>query len=182
MNYFRSLLECLLIVLFRTAGVHLFPFSGYVFDPAVPYVLFLGLFGPARSAFFHSLALGLLMDGVSGAPFGVYTSTYLWITAALQQMIAVLRVVDTFWMIRLLAGLGVLFESTLLLGVTVMVHPRFTIPVAALERIGVQAFLAALMAPALFSLFHWMRKPGESPQNGQDFGMRNKRWQTISRA
>lgn len=180
MRFLQTTAVCLFIVVFNTAMVPFLFFPQYVFDPAVPYILFMSLLGSGRRAFGVSAGLGLVMDGFSGAPFGLYTTAYLWMTAAMRQVSTLIRV-DQVWMIQLFAGLGVLFEAMVLLGMTALMDPGFRIPSAAAERIGVQMLLAAVLAPFLFSLLYRMvptRNPSANesrPRSG------TKPWRTTSK-
>ena len=174
-------LECLVIVLFQTAVVPLVPFSEYLYDPAIPYLLYVSFFRSKRSAVGISFVLGMLADGISGAPFGLYTTCYLWMTVALRQLTVFMRV-DQVWMIPLFAGLGVLFEGGVLLGMSAAINPGFKIPMAAAEVIGVQALLAFLSAPFLLTFFRRCLCVWDPPADGTGTETRKNRWGTISRA
>ncbi len=181
MKHVRTLAECLFVVLFQTAVLPLFPFSEYCFDPAIPYVLYLGLFNPVRFALFGSLVLGLLMDGLSGAPFGLHATLYLWIAAGVRQMTTFIRVEQTL-MIQMLTGLGILFKETVLLGVSALIDPGFTIPADAMGRIAAQGILGAFAGPFLIALLRRLQAAWEGRGNGGPPGSGRKQWLTISKA
>jgi len=172
-------IECLFIILFQMSLVPSFSFSEYVFDPAIPYVLYISLFRPSRSVSMVSLVLGLLMDGISGAPFGLYTTTYLWITVAVRQITTLIRM-DQTWMILLFTGLGILFEGMVLLGMTALIDPGFRIPITAVERIAIQVLLAVFSVPFLFSLLRRFQAVWDAFVNGSQPGPGRKRWLTTS--
>lgn len=181
MKLLQYAIECLFIILFQMSLVPSLPFSEYIFDPAIPYVLYISLFRPGRSVFMVSFVLGLLMDGISGAHFGLFTTTYLWMMVAVRQITTLIRM-DQTWMLQLFTGLGVLFEEMVLLGMTALIDPGFRIPITAVERIGIQVLLAVLFVPFLFSLLRLFQAVWDASVNRSQPGPRRKRWLTTSNA
>jgi hypothetical protein len=73
------LLTCLaLLVLQTTLLSHLVP-PGPLYDPMIPFVVFLAVGRPFAEGLPALLPAGFLADGVSAAPFGLFGITYLWV-------------------------------------------------------------------------------------------------------
>ncbi len=73
------LLTCLtLLVLQTTLLSHLVP-PGPLYDPLIPFVVFLAGGRPLSEGLPALLLAGFLADGVSAAPFGLFGITYLWV-------------------------------------------------------------------------------------------------------
>jgi rod shape-determining protein MreD len=133
-----------------------------------------------RVAFGVAVGLGLLMDGLSGAPFGLYTTAYVWMAVIVRRMTTIIRA-DQAGMIQLFAGLGVLFQAMVILILTAMIDPEFRIPFNVVEGIGMQMLLAAIFAPFLFSLFYRFQGAGEVSMQESQSRSGRKQWRTTSK-
>lgn len=78
MNFGFHFLTCLtLLVLQTTLFSHLVP--GPLYDPLIPFVVFLATSRPFSEGLPALLLAGFLADGVSAAPFGLFGLVYLWV-------------------------------------------------------------------------------------------------------
>ncbi|MFP4030151.1 MAG: hypothetical protein ACLFRG_02620 [Desulfococcaceae bacterium] len=78
MNFGFHLMACLvLLVLQTTLFSHLVP-PGPLYDPLIPFVVFLATSRPFAEGLSALLLAGFLADGISAAPFGLFGLTYLW--------------------------------------------------------------------------------------------------------
>lgn len=92
MNYVFYILVCLTLIVLQTSILFRLPFGSQFFDLPVILVIYLGLLRPLRESLPLILLLGLLMDHLSGAPFMLYTSAYVWVYLAVLALAAMLQV------------------------------------------------------------------------------------------
>jgi hypothetical protein len=79
MNFGFHLLTCLALLVVQTTLLsHLVP-PGPLYDPLIPFVVFLAAGRPFSEGLPALLLAGFLADGVSAAPFGLFGITYLWV-------------------------------------------------------------------------------------------------------
>jgi len=70
-------------------------FDGVFYDLLIPIVVFLSLYFPKRKGVALVVALGLLMDLLSGGIFGLYLSIYFWIFLLVKGLSKYFDVHDT---------------------------------------------------------------------------------------
>ena len=85
-------------------------FHGAVSDLLIPLIVFLSLERPNRQGVSLALALGLVMDLVSGGIFGLYLSIYFWIFLSARRLSRYFDVGKTIFQ-AFLIGLYVLGEQ-----------------------------------------------------------------------
>ena len=140
----------LMIILQTTLLVGGGPASLY--DLMAPFVVFLGVYHPARVAVPVLVLGGLAMDGISGGVFGIHLSVYLWMYAGVRSAIQFLHVGNVILM-PLLVVLGVAFES-LAVAFSAVVLASAAWPVeAAFSVVPGQILWGALTGPLLMILF-----------------------------
>ncbi|MEJ5359841.1 MAG: hypothetical protein WHT06_14365 [Desulfobacterales bacterium] len=100
----------LLLVLLQTVVVPALGRAGGFYDLLLPWVIHLGLFRPLRQGLPGVLFVGLLLDHLSGAPFGVFLTVYLWSFLGVRLLRRVLRAETPGVAAVLLPG-AVLFEN-----------------------------------------------------------------------
>lgn len=87
---------------------------GLVYDLTIPVVIYLALFRPLREGAVVVFVLGLLMEGLSGGPFGIYMTTYYWLFAVLKWLISLFNVQSTF-LIPFVVAAGVAMENAVVI-------------------------------------------------------------------
>lgn len=82
-------------------------FAGYpVCNPILVYVVYLGLDADLVPGLGLALVAGLLLDGLSGTPVGVFLFTFLWVFCMVRWLGGVLRTTSPlFPLLAVLAGL-----------------------------------------------------------------------------
>lgn len=73
------LLTCLSLLVLQTTLLSYLAPPGPLYDPMIPFVVFLAAGRPFADGLPALLLAGFLADGVSAAPFGLFGITYLWV-------------------------------------------------------------------------------------------------------
>lgn len=76
----------MLIIIQSTVLAVWLPFAG-LYDLLIPIVLYYAIFRSPGEALFVIPFMGLLMDAVTGGPFGLYMLTYVWVFAGIRAII-----------------------------------------------------------------------------------------------
>jgi len=109
MIYAYHLIVCLFLIVCQTTllagGNQIVPY-----DLLGLFAVFLGIHRPPREAIPVLIVCGLLMDGLSGGPFGVHLTVYLWMYTGVRWAIQYLHVGNVL-LLPLLVTAGVAFES-----------------------------------------------------------------------
>lgn len=142
MTLLLSILLGILFIVLQTACIppH-FLFIRY-FDLLLPLVIYVSVFRPAAESIFLVLFFGILMDSLSGSPFGLYSITYVWLLLGVRGS-----------MLFLDAGSYFLFPL-ILAAALIVEHLLFSIYKVAIPsgEIWVTVLWALITAP-LFLLF-----------------------------
>lgn len=152
MTYLFYIAVCLtLVVLETTLMADLVVFRG-IYDLLVTFVVYLGLYRPARESLPVIACLGFVMDNLSGAPFGLYLTVYLWVFAGIKWLMRYLQV-RTSALVMVVVPIAVFIELSFSVAVILMQAPG-EIPASAVSRLlGGQLFWALLTGP-LFLMFY----------------------------
>jgi hypothetical protein len=130
---------CLGIIIFQTAAAARIPlFSGF-YDLLIPFVLYLGIFRPARESLPVLCILGGVMDNLSGGPFGLYLMTYFWIYIVAKWGVSFLHV-GNYILYPFVAVLGVLAENLLFFAAFAV--SGISLPADAFKIVGTQVLWA----------------------------------------
>jgi rod shape-determining protein MreD len=125
--------------------------------PAV-FVLYLGLFRHVRESIAVILLLGFVMDSLSGGPFGLYLTTYLWLFIGVRWVIKYLHAGNRILLPFVVAS-GILIENLIFLGTAVSLDPGAHFSATALNTLAFQVVFAAFSGPFLLLFFsHTHRK------------------------
>lgn len=109
MAYLFSLVCALFIAILETVGLTQF-FGSIVYDLQIPLVIAVSIMGRAYKAFITVAVVALVMDTLSGGPFGIYFTTYVWLFFAIQVLSLFINV-QAFVPVGLLTLVGVFFEN-----------------------------------------------------------------------
>ena len=110
MTYCFYICACLCLIIFQTTIIpHISLFNNF-YDLLIPFIIYLGLFRPTRESIFFILVPGFLMDNLSGGPFGLYVTTYLWLFIVVKLLIKYLYARNNILLLFIVAA-GVLMEN-----------------------------------------------------------------------
>jgi rod shape-determining protein MreD len=102
MNYFLYLAGGLLLVICQTTLLPLLPVTRHFFDLLLPLVIYLAVFRPLHEALPFTLFLGILVDNLSGGPFGLYVTSYVWLLIGARLAAMVVRAENPIMLVLLL--------------------------------------------------------------------------------
>ncbi len=142
----------LCLIILQVTLIPLLPFSDKIYDLPVPYVLYLGLFRPAWKTLPIVILLGLVMDNLSGGPFGLFTSIYVWLFLGAIWMRTFMHASNMF-LLPFVVACGVLLENLVFIGMVTIFELNFRFPEDAL-RIATIQVLSALGTSPIFLIFY----------------------------
>jgi rod shape-determining protein MreD len=91
-------------------------FASHFFDLMLALVIYLAVFRPLPEALPFMLFLGVLMDNVSGGPFGLYLTSYVWVFIGARAAAKVVRaesaILIVLTLISAVAAQNALFLAT----------------------------------------------------------------------
>ena len=122
MTYCFNICVCLCLIIFQTTIIpHISLFNNF-YDIIIPFIIYLGLFRPARESILFILVLGFLMDNLSGAPFGLYVTTYFWLFIIVKLVIRYLHARNNILLLFIVAA-GVLMENIIFITIVSIPGP-----------------------------------------------------------
>ena len=153
------------LILFQTTIVPAVPVLNTLFDFVGLFVIYLGFYRPAREALPAVVILGLLADNLSGAPFMLYITAYLWVFFGIRVLSQILQVSLRFRTAYIVAA-GVLMENLIFIFAFVFLGPGTDSPVAATGAVVMELIWAFTLGPILmlgFKITHqiWDHRTGQ---------------------
>jgi len=158
MRYGFYIGTCLFLVIVQTALLTYFNIFAGMYDLLIPFVIFISICLPLRESLPFVLILGLIMDNLSGSPFGLYLTFYFWLVAGVRWVLRFLRVSNKFFLSMMVVA-AVLIQNMLIVGVFGFVGSGWQLQAAALKNIALQIFWALMTGPLfLFCLLAISRR------------------------
>lgn len=148
MTYGFYIFICLVFIIFQTTILSLFPIFQNCPDFLLPVIVYLGFFRSRRESIPVIILFGLLMDGLSGVPFGLYVSAYFWlyvVVYALKQFLQVRNVL----MLSLMTASGVLIENGMLAIAENLFNPKLNVLSIVFQVSMIQVVLAIIGGPVI---------------------------------
>jgi rod shape-determining protein MreD len=140
-----------LVIIQTTVLLNLSP-AGHFYDLLIPMLIYLALFRPSHESLPFVFFLGLLMDNLSGTPFGLYLTTYFWIYVGVKLVANYFRVGNRI-MMALMVCFGVLIQNSLMVASALLMDSAWLPPSDAVAIISNQLFWALITGPLLLMLF-----------------------------
>jgi hypothetical protein len=156
MTYLFYAVVCLSLVVFETTLMADFVLFEGVYDLLVTFVAYLGLYRSGKESLPVIVCLGFVMDNLSGAPFGLYLTAYLWIFASIKWGIRYLQI-RTSALVMFVVPIAVVIELILSMVVILMQVPGAVSVPQFSQRLGGQLFWALLTGPfflMFYEVFH----------------------------
>jgi len=146
MRYGFYIGTCLFLILIQTTVLPLFNVFNGIYDLLIPFVIFICICLPVRESLPFVLILGLIMDNLSGSPFGLYLTFYFWLFGGVRLIIKFLRVSNKF-LLALVVVIAVFIENIIVIGTFALSGPDWQLPADALKNIVLPFFGAAITGP-----------------------------------
>lgn len=151
MNYGFYIIISLTLIIMDTALLPSMPFSTMFYDLLIPFVVYLGLFRPLKESVAVVFVLGMVVDGLSSGPFGLFLTTYIWLFFGVKWIVTFLHAHSTL-ILPFVVALGVLFENAVFLAVVGILMPTAQFPLDTHKTVLVQFVLAVFTGPVLLLL------------------------------
>jgi rod shape-determining protein MreD len=146
MRYGFYIGTCLFLIIVQTTLLSYFKIFGGIYDLLIPFVIFISICLPLRESLPFTLILGLIMDNLSGSPFGLYLTFYFWLSVGVRWILKFLQVSNKFFL-SLVVVVAVLIQNALIIGTFEFAGPDWILPAAALKHIILQFFWALTTGP-----------------------------------
>ncbi len=157
MTYCFYICVCFCLVIFQTTIIpHIFLLNNF-YDPLIPFIVYLGLFRPARESILFILVPGFLMDNLSGAPFGLYITTYFWLFIIVKLVIRYLHVHNNILLVFIVAA-GVLMENIIFIAGVSMSNPDSQFPAITIRTVIFQILWAGFTGFFFLMFFNHIHK------------------------
>jgi len=144
MNIALSIILGLVFVVLHTACLPNLFMSGCYLDLLLPLVIYVSVFRPVAESIFLMIFFGLVMDSLSGSPFGLYIITYVWLLLGVRGSMRLLDA-GSFFLFPLILALSVIFENLLF---------AFSVSAVPSMEVFLHAFWALATAPFFLILFN----------------------------
>jgi cell shape-determining protein MreD len=158
MKYGIFIGTCLSLIILQTTILPYFSVFHGIYDLLIPFVIFICIYLPLRESLPFVLILGLVMDNLSGSPFGLYLTFYFWLLVGVRWIIRFLRVGNNF-LLSLVAVVAVLIENILIIGTFALSGSDWQLPADIFRNIALQFFWAIVTVPLfLFCLMTLLKR------------------------
>jgi rod shape-determining protein MreD len=156
---------CLLLILVQTAILPYLNIFHGVYDLLIPFVIFISICLPVRESVPFVLILGLIIDNLSGSPFGLYLTFYFWLFVGVRWIIKYLQVSNKL-LLSLVIVVAVLIENILVISTFMVLGTAGQLQAETLENISRQLLWALVTGPPLLLCFLTISKRLGDPLNG----------------
>jgi rod shape-determining protein MreD len=170
MRFFCYIAAGLGLVVCQTALLPRLPGMGSFFDLLLFLVVYLAAFRPLHESLPLVVFLGALMDNLSGGPFGLYLTSYVWLLIGVRLATSVIRVDHPILLVTLVMA-GVLLQNVIFFGALAVAGPSLPQPGDALrvitEQIGWVLLVGPFLAVAVRRARRFMDKRAQRADAGQ---------------
>lgn len=128
-----------------------------IFDLLILNILYLSLLFSSPFILFGVVLIGSIMDSLSGAPFGVYISVYVWLFLIVQKLKTFVHP-GSFVFLPIVSALAVLLENTFLIFSFFIQNGRSAVSSQDLFFMLQQVLLAFFLVPVLILVIHTCQK------------------------
>ncbi len=157
MNWSFYVFAGFVLLIFQTAVIPYISILDGFYDLLIPFTLYLSIFHPSRETVFVILVMGFIMDNLSGGPFGLYCTTYLWLFIGVGWMVTFLHATNRL-LISFVVAAGVILENTLLYVTLTFLSADSYFPLNAFRIVTVQFLWALCTGPFLIAGLNFSHK------------------------
>ncbi len=139
------------LVILQTTILPEFSFFGHLFDLIIINILYVSLFFSHPAVIFIVIFIGVVMDSISGSPFGFYVSAYIWMyimVKALKQYVFP----TSFFIMPIVAVLALLIEHFFLIVTVFILHGKKSVMVLNYSLMAEQLVWAFFVIPVAIRL------------------------------
>jgi len=135
----------------------LIPLFERFYDILTLFIIYLSIYRPVREGMFIIIVFGFFMDIISGGPFGLYLTAYVWMFIGVRWAITFLHVGDSL-ILPIVVAAGVLMENLVFVGTSAMFEPGSRISDTVLSTMIVQVLWAVFTGPLFLMLFNYSHR------------------------
>lgn len=145
---------CLCLVILQTAVLPHVPLLDKFYDLTIAFVIYLGLYRSLRDGLILAFFLGLIMDNLSGSPFGLYLTTYCWLLIGVKWITTLIQVGNRV-LLALIVAVGVFIQNCIFIAIFAMLGTDSTLPVGALRTVSIQIIWALCTGSLMLMVFRY---------------------------
>lgn len=157
MIYLFHICICFGLVILQTTIMPYFSLFDRFYDLLSPFVVYLSLFRSTRESLPVILFFGFIMDNLSGGPFGLYLTTYLWLFIGVRWVVTFVDIRNSI-LFPFVVAAGVLLQNLIFIGAIMVLRPGSWFSTLALKTISTQVLWAILTGPIFLLLFSYSHK------------------------
>ena len=157
MTYCFHIFICLLLIVVQTTVMPYIPLFERFYDLLTPFVIFLSIFRSNRESLVIIFLFGFFMDIISGGPFGLYITAYVWLFIGVRWAITFLHVGDSM-LLPFVVALGVLMENFIFVVTSAMFEQSSRVSEAMVSTIIVQVLWAIFTGPLFLMFFNYSHR------------------------
>ena len=153
MTYCLHIFIGLCLIVIQTTVMPYIPLFERFYDLLAPFVIYLSIFRPVRESTVIVFVFGFFMDIISGGPFGLYLTAYVWLFIGVRWAITFLHVGDSL-LLPIVVAAGVLMENLVFIGTSAMFEQSSRISETMVSTIIVQVLWAIFTGPLFLMFFN----------------------------
>ena len=157
MIYFLHIFICLCLIVIQTTVMPYIPVFERFYDLLTPFIIYLSIFRSNRESMVIIFVFGFFMDIISGGPFGLYVTTYIWLFVGVRWAITFLHVGDNM-LLPFVVAAGVLLENFIFIGTSAMFEQGSRVSEAMVTTIIVQVLWAIFTGPLFLMFFNYSHR------------------------
>ena len=154
MTYCFHIVICLGLIVVQTTVMPYIPLFDRFYDLLSPFVIYLSIFRSNRESLVIIFLFGFFMDIISGGPFGLYITAYVWLFIGVRWAITFLHVGDSM-LLPFVVALGVLMENFIFVVTSTMFEQSTRISEVMVSTIIVQVLWAIFTGPLFLMFFNY---------------------------
>ena len=157
MTYCFHIVICLGLIVVQTTVMPYIPLFDRFYDLLSPFVIYLSIFRSNRESLVIIFLFGFFMDIISGGPFGLYITAYVWLFIGVRWTITFLHVGDSM-LLPFVVALGVLMENFIFVVTSAMFEQSSRVSEAMVSTIIVQVLWAIFTGPLFLMFFNYSHR------------------------
>ena len=154
MTYCLHIFIGLCLIVIQTTVMPHIPLFERFYDLLAPFIIYLSIFRSVRESMVIVFVFGFFMDIISGGPFGLYLTAYVWLFIGVRWAITFLHVGDSL-LLPIVVAVGVLMENLIFIGTNAIFEQSSRISEAAVSTIIVQVLWAIFTGPLFLMFFKY---------------------------
>jgi rod shape-determining protein MreD len=144
-------LVIIVFLLFQTSIAPNFRVLYDIFNLMSLFVIYLALYRPTQEIIIFVVLAGILVDSVSGCPFGLYITIYIWVSIGIKGVLKYLHKGNVFLIPMIIFGV-ILVENIIIIGVMAVIEKKIFFCPERFRLIIIQLLCGVLFGPFLICL------------------------------